>query len=134
MTLPPLVLVVGSVNQDTTFVAERWPGPGETLAASEVYTGSGGKGANQAAAAAAAGTRTVLVAAVGDDHAGREQVAALERAGVDGHGDRDHCGPYGDGDDPGDAGRRELDPHRAPAPMLCCGRSTWPRPARITLT
>jgi ribokinase len=81
--VPPLVVVVGSINQDTTFVAERWPGPGETLAASDVFIGSGGKGANQAVAAAATGVRTVLIAAVGADAAGREQVAALQRGGVD---------------------------------------------------
>lgn len=77
------VLVVGSVNEDIVVSVERLPGPGETLLASEFALSSGGKGANQAVAAARDGVRVALVGAVGDDDAGGRQGAALDGAGVD---------------------------------------------------
>jgi hypothetical protein len=57
---PPLV-VVGSVNADLVLAVERLPKPGETLGASSLAFYPGGKGANQAAAAARLGYRTYLV-------------------------------------------------------------------------
>ena len=77
------VLVVGSVNEDIVVSVERLPGPGETLLASEFALSCGGKGANQAVAAARDGARVALVGAVGDDDAGGRQGAALDGAGVD---------------------------------------------------
>lgn len=65
MTTP--LVVLGSVNIDHTVVVERMPQPGETVLASALVTAVGGKGANQAVAAAAAGVRPVLLAAVGPD-------------------------------------------------------------------
>ncbi|MGN8048090.1 PfkB family carbohydrate kinase [Curtobacterium sp. 22159] len=61
------VVVVGSVNLDSSFTVDRLPAEGETLAGTSAPTTGGGKGANQAHAAAAAGARTALVAAVGPD-------------------------------------------------------------------
>ena len=77
------VLVVGSVNEDIVVSVERLPGPGETLLASEFALSCGGKGANQAVAAARDGARVALVGAVGDDDAGGRQGTALDGAGVD---------------------------------------------------
>ena len=77
------VLVVGSVNEDIVVSVERLPGPGETLLASEFALSCGGKGANQAVAAARDGVRVAMVGAVGDDDAGGRQGAALDGAGVD---------------------------------------------------
>ena len=77
------VLVVGSVNEDVVVSVERLPDPGETLLASGLATSCGGKGANQAVAAARDGVRVAMAGAVGDDDAGRRQAAALVGAGVD---------------------------------------------------
>ena len=77
------VLVVGSVNEDVVLSVERFPVPGETALASGVTTACGGKGANQAVAAARSGARVAMVGAVGEDDAGRRQAAALAAAGVD---------------------------------------------------
>ena len=77
------VLVVGSVNEDVVVSVGRLPDPGETLLASGLATSCGGKGANQAVAAARDGVRVAMAGAVGDDDAGRRQAAALVGAGVD---------------------------------------------------
>src|SRR4051794_38830116 len=77
------VLVVGSVNVDLIMSVDVLPGPGETVTGGRFHQGGGGKGANQAVAAATAGAEALLVGAVGDDLHGREQRAALEAAGVD---------------------------------------------------
>ncbi|MFI1093667.1 ribokinase [Streptomyces sp. NPDC020917] len=77
------VVVVGSANWDRTVVAGRLPLPGETVLGRSVQAGAGGKGANQAVAAARAGARCRLVATVGDDTEGRELRRRLDEAGVD---------------------------------------------------
>jgi ribokinase len=77
------ILVVGSVNADLLVTVERPPSPGETVFARSLADRPGGKGANQAVAAATAGATTALVACVGDDAAGVQQVRALTAAGVD---------------------------------------------------
>lgn len=77
------VTVVGGINQDVTVRVERRPVPGETVVGDGPVTSAGGKGANMAVAAARAGAEVTLCGAVGDDAAGREQVAALVAAGVD---------------------------------------------------
>jgi ribokinase len=76
------VLVIGSVNEDTTVRVRALPRPGETASAYGLATGLGGKGANQAVASAHAGAAVRLIAAVGDDVAGRRSRAELERHGV----------------------------------------------------
>jgi len=63
------VHVVGNVCIDTTYRVPRFPAPGETLVASSSFSGIGGKGANQAFAAARAGAQTALYAPVGTDAA-----------------------------------------------------------------
>lgn len=65
--LPPGVAVVGSINADLTVFGSPLPRPGETVAAEAFTMTLGGKGANQAVAAARAGAETYLVGAVGDD-------------------------------------------------------------------
>ncbi|GAB3015471.1 ribokinase [Nocardioides flavus (ex Wang et al. 2016)] len=79
-----LVVVVGSLNQDTTLRVHSLPGPGETtLTEGERLTSPGGKGANQAAAAAVLGARVAMVGAVGDDEPGEQSLTALRKVGVD---------------------------------------------------
>jgi ribokinase len=77
------VLVVGGINADLIIETRRRPGPGETVLGSGYTLGHGGKGANQAVAAAVAGAVVAMVGAVGTDAWGREQLAALSRFGVD---------------------------------------------------
>lgn len=78
------VVVVGSANMDLVAQVARIPGAGETLLASGFARGAGGKGANQAVAAArAGGARVTMVGAVGRDEDGRTLRAALEADGID---------------------------------------------------
>jgi ribokinase len=76
-------VVVGSVNLDTTLDVERLPAPGETILARRLRTALGGKGANQAVAAARQGVRTDFVAAVGDDATSGVVLDALAGEGLD---------------------------------------------------
>ncbi|TCC26827.1 ribokinase [Kribbella speibonae] len=82
MTRPQLT-VVGSINEDITAVGERLPSPGETVSTADVRHSPGGKGANQAAAAARLGADVRLVSARGNDAAGLRSLEALRKAGVD---------------------------------------------------
>jgi ribokinase len=77
------VIVVGSINVDHLAAVARRPTAGETVLASGYEMRGGGKGASQAAAAARAGAAVIMVGAVGDDPAGREQLDDLARGGVD---------------------------------------------------
>ena len=61
------VLVCGAVNLDVTMNVSRFPHPGETLVNGRINYAQGGKGANQAVAAARAGVSTSFIGAVGDD-------------------------------------------------------------------
>lgn len=81
MTKGPLV-VVGSVNADLVMQVERIPKPGETLAASTLEFYPGGKGANQAAAAAKLGYATYFVGQIGDDANAVPLKDSLVRCGV----------------------------------------------------
>ncbi|MCF6523730.1 ribokinase [Streptomyces sp. JJ36] len=82
MTGPELV-VVGSANADLVTAVDRHPAPGETVLGSDLAVHPGGKGANQAVAAARLGARTGLLARVGDDAYGRLLRESLATAGVD---------------------------------------------------
>jgi ribokinase len=85
------VCVVGSLNDDITLQVSALPAPGETiLTAGRRRQFPGGKGANQAAAAAAFGARVAMVGAVGADEPGERSVAALAAVGVDVSGVRRH--------------------------------------------
>jgi ribokinase len=77
------VVVVGSANVDLILPVQRIPRPGETVLAGSLTRGPGGKGANQAVAAARAGATTVFVASLGDDESGGLLRDALSEAGVD---------------------------------------------------
>jgi ribokinase len=77
------VVVVGSVNTDYLVRGPRLPRPGETVLGGELYEGLGGKGANQAVAAARLGARVALVARVGRDGRGEQALARLRAEGVD---------------------------------------------------
>jgi len=77
------VLVVGSINMDQIFRLDHLPRPGETMLAGDVLTVPGGKGANQAVAAARTGGRVQMVGRLGADPFGRSLRAALIADGVD---------------------------------------------------
>ncbi len=77
------VVVVGSVNVDLVVVAPRLPGPGETVTGGDVARHHGGKGGNQAVAAARLGAPVAFVGAVGDDDFGAAARAALAAEGID---------------------------------------------------
>ncbi|SMQ60073.1 PfkB family carbohydrate kinase [Agreia sp. VKM Ac-1783] len=82
----PRVYVVGSLNIDSVVEVERHPQPGETLMGGDVATYFGGKGANQAVAAAAAGADVSFIGRVGDDSGGHDYVARLRARGIDASG------------------------------------------------
>ncbi|MFF3893324.1 ribokinase [Streptomyces sp. NPDC001812] len=77
------LLVVGSANADLVIGVERRPDAGETVLGSDLVVHPGGKGANQAVAAARLGARTALLARVGDDAHGRLLLDSQREAGVD---------------------------------------------------
>ena len=77
------VVVLGSLNVDVVTLVERHPLPGETLLGEAGGTFAGGKGGNQAAAAARAGADVVMLARVGDDGPGRAYLDRLAALGVD---------------------------------------------------
>jgi ribokinase len=76
------VLVVGSVNVDLVVQTERLPMPGETVLGGTFSRFHGGKGGNQAVAAARLGAAVMLVAALGDDDLAHDARAALAREGI----------------------------------------------------
>ena len=77
------IVVVGSINADLTVNVARHPNPGETLLGEGGGLTAGGKGANQACAAAKLGAHVALVGAVGKDSNAAPALALLEVAGVD---------------------------------------------------
>ena len=79
----PRLTVVGSVNLDLVARCERLPRPGETLTAASFARHPGGKGANQAVAAARLGAEVTFVGSVGDDDFADEALAGLREAGVE---------------------------------------------------
>jgi len=79
----PSIVVIGSVNLDIVAAADRLPAPGETVTGAELNHYPGGKGANQALAAARLGADVCLVARVGNDPEAGEALALLRAGGVD---------------------------------------------------
>lgn len=77
------VVVVGSINVDLVVRADRLPLPGETVLGGRFARFQGGKGANQAVAAARAGAAVTMIGAVGDDAYGTDAVRALADEGID---------------------------------------------------
>jgi ribokinase len=92
---PVPIGVVGSANMDLVVTADRAPGRGETVLGRGFTTGPGGKGANQAVAAARAGAAVRMVGAVGRDEFGDRVLAALRASGVDTAGVRRTAAPTG---------------------------------------
>lgn len=76
------ICVVGSANVDLTFRAARLPEPGETLFGSSMHQGMGGKGANQAVAAARLGADVTFVARIGSDFFGTQAMEAYNAEGI----------------------------------------------------
>lgn len=77
------VCVIGSANLDLVATTDRLPGPGETVTGLSYAEHAGGKGLNQAVAAARAGAKTTFVGTIGDDSAGRQLVAVMDHDSVD---------------------------------------------------
>ncbi len=77
------VVVVGSVNVDLVATVDRLPGPGETVTGATFARHHGGKGGNQATAAARLGARVAFVGAVGDDDLGADARDALAAEAID---------------------------------------------------
>lgn len=94
MTNAGRIVVLGSINMDLFIEASRFPRPGETFEGDRFYTGGGGKGANQAIAAArlSGAGRVDMVGRVGDDGFGQQLLANFERSGV-----RSECVETGEG-------------------------------------
>jgi ribokinase len=77
------LLVLGSANRDYTVMVEKQPVPGETVLGGSLSVATGGKGANQATAAARAGAKPIFIGAVGTDSVGGDILADLTARGVD---------------------------------------------------
>ena len=89
------IVVVGSINLDLVARVERMPCLGETISGQDLQTFSGGKGANQAVAAARLGAPVTMIAKLGDDHFGGHLRANLAEAGVDSTYVESVAGPSG---------------------------------------
>lgn len=79
----PHVVVVGSSNTDMVVKTAELPKPGETVVGGTFVMAAGGKGANQAVAAARLGAKTTFIAKVGDDLFGRQAVEGYQNEGID---------------------------------------------------
>ena len=79
----PLILSLGGINMDLVTFSNRLPADGETVVGDRFVTYPGGKGANQAVAAARMGARSAMVGRVGDDMFGPQLTDLLQSAGVD---------------------------------------------------
>ena len=114
MPQPPRITVLGSLNMDISVTVPRLAGPGETMLGSAARLQPGGKGANQAVAAARLGALVRMAGCCGDDDFGRTLRSALEDAGVDAGAVRVLAGvASGLALITVDAERRELDHRRA---------------------
>ncbi len=78
----PRIVVVGSSNTDMVVRVPTLPRPGETVLGGTFFTARGGKGANQAVAAARAGGSVAMIACLGDDAFGDDTLAALTAEGI----------------------------------------------------
>ncbi|KQC46186.1 ribokinase [Geobacillus sp. Sah69] len=78
----PTITVIGSINMDLVTVAARFPNQGETILGEQFLNTPGGKGANQAVAAARLGADVRMIGAVGDDAFGQELIRSLQNEGI----------------------------------------------------
>ena len=83
MTVSPRVTVLGSMNMDISVTVPRLPDPGATVLGSSARFAPGGKGANQAVAAARLGAQARMAGCVGDDDFGGRLIGALQAESVD---------------------------------------------------
>jgi len=96
MSAPSIIIVVGSSNTDMIIRLDRIPRPGETILGGEFVTAAGGKGANQAVAAARAGGSVTFVARVGSDMFGDQAIEGFQSDGINvDHITRDTDAPSG---------------------------------------
>ena len=79
----PVIVVLGGINMDLVGTTEKMPAPGETVFGQSFHTAPGGKGANQAVAAARLGAEVRMVGRVGDDEFGPVLLDGLRREGID---------------------------------------------------
>ena len=79
----PIVVVLGGINMDLVGTTERMPAPGETVFGQSFHTAPGGKGANQAVAAARLGAEVRMVGRVGGDEFGPALLDGMRREGID---------------------------------------------------
>jgi ribokinase len=86
MNKHPRVCVVGSINMDMVTTTKKMPEQGETVIGESFETYPGGKGANQAVAAARLGANVSIIGAVGDDVFGRSLITHFQSEGVDQEG------------------------------------------------
>ena len=77
------IIVVGSANTDMVVKADKLPSPGETVMGGIFFMNAGGKGANQAVAAARLGGKVTFVAKVGNDIFGKQTISGLNKEGVE---------------------------------------------------
>ena len=80
---PPKIIVLGGINMDLVSFSPQFPRPGETVVGNRFVTYAGGKGANQAVAAARMGAVSMMVGKVGGDIFGPQLLDGLTAAGVD---------------------------------------------------
>src|SRR5437868_1159929 len=78
----PSIVVIGSVNADMVVKNQRLPAPGETITGGRFMLVPGGKGANQAVAAARLGAKVILVAKIGRDQFGDHAIANFHQEGI----------------------------------------------------
>lgn len=83
MSTPPYILVVGSSNTDMVINSPHLPAPGETILGSSFFMNPGGKGANQAVAAARLGGNVTLICKTGNDIFGKQAAGIFENEGID---------------------------------------------------
>ena len=83
MSTPPYILVAGSSNTDMVINSSHLPAPGETIIGSSFFMNPGGKGANQAVAAARLGGHVTFICKTGNDIFGKQAAAFFENEGID---------------------------------------------------
>lgn len=81
--MKPYILVIGSSNTDMVVKSDRLPAPGETVLGGQFLMAAGGKGANQAVAAARLGGDVVFIAKVGNDIFGKQAIEGFRQEGID---------------------------------------------------
>ncbi len=80
--MPQPIIVVGSSNTDMVIKAAKFPLPGETILGGEFFLFPGGKGANQAVAAARLGGNVIFIAKIGNDIFGEQALQQFKREGI----------------------------------------------------